>query len=258
MSLIPLLDFDTAEFPPIEKALADPNGLLAAGGDLSVERLLEAYSQGIFPWYEKDQPILWWSPAPRAVIYTETFKPSKSLAKLIRKQPFNVTCDTAFEKVIRACSAPREYANDTWITEDMITAYTRLHYQGYAHSFECWEDSTLVGGLYGVSLGTLFFGESMFSTRNNSSKIAFCFLIDCCKKLGIPVIDCQVLNPHTESLGAVEVSRTAFKKILAENLSPPASTTLVSTTLVSTTFESGHNLSPFRGSWQNYLPKVQD
>lgn len=243
MSLIPLLDFDTAEFPPIENALVEPNGLLAAGGDLSVERLLGAYSHGIFPWYEDDQPILWWSPAPRAVLYTETFKPSKSLAKLMRKQPFKITTDTAFERVIRACSAPREYAQGTWITEDMITAYIRLHYQGYAHSFECWDGEDLVGGLYGVSLGTLFFGESMFSTQNNSSKIAFCALVDCCRKLGIPVIDCQVLNSHTQSLGAVEISRDTFKNILRENLHQfePGS------------FRPQRDLSPFRGSWQSNL-----
>ncbi len=218
MTSIPFLDDHADNFPPLETALEVPNGLLAAGGDLSVERLITAYQNGIFPWYESGQPILWWSPDPRCILLTEFFSPSRSLRKTITKGIFNVTVDTAFRQVIEACSAPREYSEDTWITDDMINAYCRLHYQGYAHSFECWHQGHLVGGLYGVSLGNLFFGESMFSTMSNASKVAFVALVELCQRLGFPVIDCQVTNDHLLSLGAEEISREAFADILKKHI----------------------------------------
>ena len=217
MSALPFLS-DELIFPPLDTALDDPSGLLAAGGDLSAERLIEAYRHGIFPWFDDNQPILWWSPDPRCVVFTEDFTPSKSLKKAIRKQSFHVTIDTAFKDVIEACAAPRAYSEDTWITEDMKTAYCRLHHQGFAHSFECWQNDTLVGGLYGVSLGDIFFGESMFSRATNASKIAFVYLVEHCKQLGFPLIDCQVTNNHLLSLGAIEIDRKDFKLLLEKHI----------------------------------------
>ncbi|MCG8672465.1 MAG: leucyl/phenylalanyl-tRNA--protein transferase [Pseudomonadales bacterium] len=218
MTSIPILDNHSYEFPPISTALDEPNGLLAAGGDLSVDRLKEAYRHGIFPWFEDGQPILWWSPDPRCVVFCEHFKPSRSLKKTINKGIFEVRIDSSFREVIEACSMPRTYSEDTWITDDMITAYCRLHHQGYAHSFECWHEDKLVGGLYGVSLGSFFFGESMFSTMSNASKVAFVALVNRCKSLNIPVIDCQVTNDHLLSLGAEEIDRENFQELLESNL----------------------------------------
>lgn len=217
MATIPLLGVDNHSFPPIEMALEEPPGLLAAGGDLSTERLIEAYRQGIFPWYEDGQPILWWSPDPRCIVYTEGYKVSRSLRKVIQRGTFRITMDTAFREVIQGCAAPREYSKGTWITEDMQTAYCRLHHQGYAHSVECWQDDDLVGGLYGVSLGRLFFGESMFSRVSNASKVAFIALVKHCQRLNFPMIDCQVTNHHLLSLGAKEISRSDFQDILRDN-----------------------------------------
>ena len=214
MPTIPFLDFECDDFPPIEMALDEPNGLLAAGGDLSSERLIRAYRMGIFPWYEEGQPILWWSPAPRAVVMTRQYTIPRTLRKLLRKKNFEVTMDTAFEEVIEGCAAPRPDSEGTWITEDMITAYIRLHYQGYAHSVECWQDGELVGGLYGVSLGKLFFGESMFSRVSNASKVAYMHLIKHCETWSFPIIDCQIDNPHLSQLGTVEISRDLFKDYL--------------------------------------------
>ena len=215
MPTISLLDPDNLFFPPVDTALEEPDGLLAGGGDLSVERLVEAYRQGIFPWYEEGQPILWWSPNPRCVVFTETYKIARSLRKVINKGVFRVTMDTCFKDVIEACAAPRSYSSGTWITQNMMTAYCRLHHQGFAHSFECWQGDELVGGLYGVSLGRVFFGESMFSTVSNASKIAFVNLVTHCQSLDFPLIDCQVTNPHLLSLGAEEIPRKDFKKLLA-------------------------------------------
>lgn len=219
---IPVLRFDSLAFPPINRALDDPNGLLAVGGDLSPERLLRAYQHGIFPWYSEDQPILWWSPDPRGVIFTERFKPNRSLRKMLNRKLFNVTIDKAFDDVIAGCAAPRSDGQGTWISPDMQIAYRRLHYQGYAHSIECWQDEELVGGLYGVSLGRLFFGESMFSRVSNASKVAFCFLIEHCRRLGMPLIDCQMQNNHLESLGAVEIARDVFSDYLTTFQTPGA------------------------------------
>ncbi|MCG8311867.1 MAG: leucyl/phenylalanyl-tRNA--protein transferase [Pseudomonadales bacterium] len=216
MATIPLLAPDNFDFPSSESALLEPDGLLAAGGDLSTERLLSAYRQGIFPWYEDGQPILWWSPNPRCVVFTDTFQPSRSLRKTLNKQQFEIKVDTSFREVILACAAPRSYSDGTWITDDMITAYCRLHHQGFAHSFECWQDGELVGGLYGVSLGKVFFGESMFSTVSNASKVAFSALVNHCKTLKFPLIDCQVTNDHLLSLGAEEILRRKFTSLLTE------------------------------------------
>lgn len=196
-------------------ALNEPDGLLAAGGDLSVERLIQAYRLGIFPWYEDGQPILWWSPDPRCVVFTESYKPSRSLRKVLNKQIFQITIDTCFKDVIEACAQPRDYSEGTWITQDMVTAYCRLHHQGYAHSFECWHEGELVGGLYGVSLGRVFFGESMFSRMSNASKVAFVALVRHCQRLDFPLIDCQVTNHHLLSLGAEEIPRNDFATHLA-------------------------------------------
>jgi len=214
MSQPPCLDIDNLAFPPIENALQEPDGLLAFGGDLSTERLLDAYANGIFPWYEDGQPILWWSPAPRAVLLSGQLHRSKSLKKTLRKKTFTVTFDTAFETVIRACAAPRKHQQGTWITEEMIQAYLKLHQLGYAHSVECWQQGHVVGGLYGISLGSLFFGESMFALKPDASKVAFAHLVSQCDAWNFPLIDCQLPNDHLESLGVTTISRPLFKEYL--------------------------------------------
>jgi leucyl/phenylalanyl-tRNA--protein transferase len=205
-------------FPPTEEA--EDDGLLAVGGDLTKERLLAAYSKGIFPWYEVGQPILWWSPDPRLVLTPETLKISRSLRKILRKQQFEIRFDTAFEKVIKACADVRtEQGEGTWIIPEMQQAYTELHQDGFAHSVESWLDGELVGGLYGISLGQCFFGESMFSTRNDSSKVALVALVEFSREVGIRMIDCQMTTPHLLSLGASEIQRKKFLtnlKILLE------------------------------------------
>lgn len=205
---------DPAQFPDPVHALEEPNGLLAVGGDLSPARLLNAYRQGIFPWYSDGQPILWWSPNPRAVLFPERFKASRSLRKTLRKRLFRVTLDTAFGAVIEACSEPRSDAAGTWITEEMKQAYLQLHHIGFAHSVECWEGDALVGGLYGVSMGKVFFGESMFSRRTDASKIGFAHLVEQLKEWGFSLIDCQVHSGHLASLGAEDVPREAFLGLL--------------------------------------------
>ena len=214
MTQIPFIGYHCNGFPPVENALDEPNGLLVAGGDLTPERLIEAYSKGIFPWFEDDQPILWWSPAPRAVLYPAEFTPSKSLKKTLRKQTFNITIDTVFAEVIASCSKPRPSGDGTWITSDIIDAYITLHQLGYAHSIEAWLGNELVGGLYGICLGSIFFGESMFSKKSNASKVAFCSLVELCNNKNISLIDCQVANPHLASLGSVDIPRAAFKRHL--------------------------------------------
>ena len=207
-------------FPPTEEA--EDDGLLAVGGDLSKERLLAAYSKGIFPWYEVGQPILWWSPDPRLVLTPETLKISRSLRKVLRKQQFEIRFDTAFEKVIKACADVRtEQGEGTWIIPEMQQAYTELHQDGFAHSVESWLDGELVGGLYGISLGQCFFGESMFSTRNDSSKVALVALVEFSREVGIRMIDCQMTTPHLLSLGASEIQRKEFLKNLKILLEQP-------------------------------------
>lgn len=204
-------------FPPTDRALQEPNGLLAAGGDLSVDTLAAAYRQGIFPWYEDGQPILWWSPAPRAVLFPERFHCSRSLRKLIRQQRYQVTLDTCFAAVIAACASPREHSDGTWITQDIQDAYAALHRAGLAHSVEVWQEGQLVGGLYGVALGRVFFGESMFAWRDNASKAGFAWLMAQLKHWGFALVDCQMSTGHLASLGAELIQREAFEAILRNN-----------------------------------------
>ena len=199
--------------------LAPQEGLLAVGGDLSQERLLLAYRMGIFPWYSKDEPIMWWSPDPRLVLYPSELKVSKSLKKTIKKRLFQVTVDQAFESVIKACAQARTRMQEgTWIVNDMIAAYCNLHESGLAHSVETWQAGKLTGGLYGVSLGKCFFGESMFSRTSNASKVAFVALVELLKTLNFNLIDCQVTTAHLLSFGAREIPRTRFLKELEKSL----------------------------------------
>jgi leucyl/phenylalanyl-tRNA---protein transferase len=204
-------------FPPPD--YADPSGLLAVGGDLSSERLLEAYRVGIFPWYSDDQPILWWSPDPRFMLELDEFKISRSLQKKLRRKLFQVTFDRVFEEVIAACSVvPREGQRGTWITQEMRDAYLELHGLGYAHSVESWFGGKLVGGLYGVSLGKAFFGESMFHHKTDASKVALATLVEKLKSWGFHFIDSQMTTEHMMSLGAKEVPRRIFLKRLQSAL----------------------------------------
>ncbi|MBV8049199.1 MAG: leucyl/phenylalanyl-tRNA--protein transferase [Paludibacterium sp.] len=205
-------------FPPPESALDDPPGLLAAGGDLSVARLLAAYSHGIFPWYGPDEPILWWSPAPRMVLFPPQLKVSRSLAKTLRNTRYEIRVDTAFRQVMEACGAPRRGQRGTWILPEMVDAYCRLFDRGVAHSWETWIDGELVGGLYGVSLGTMFFGESMFSRQSDASKLAFVHMVRHLAAHGCGMIDCQMHTAHLASLGARLIPRDAFLATLKEQL----------------------------------------
>ncbi len=203
-----------APFPDVHHALKEPDGLLAIGGDLSPARLLRAYRHGIFPWYSDDQPILWWSPDPRSVLYPERLKVSRSLRRTLKKKIFTVTADTVFRRVIQCCAEPRNAGGGTWLTDDMIEAYCRLHTMGYAHSIETWCQDELVGGLYGLSLGKVFFGESMFSRRSDASKVAFVHLVEHLQTWGYGLIDCQVASAHLSSLGAETIPRRDFIAIL--------------------------------------------
>ncbi len=206
-------------FPPLETALAEPagpNGLLAAGGDLSPERLLAAYTRGIFPWYSAGDPILWWSPDPRMVLVPEALRITRSFAKLLRNRPYDIRVDSAFTEVIRACAAPRDGQAGTWILPEMQAAYVRLHQLGYAHSIETWVDNQLVGGLYGIAIGRAFFGESMFSRHKDASKIALAHLCILLRSKGFGIIDCQMETQHLASLGARPLPRSEFAARLAE------------------------------------------
>ena len=218
------------QFPPLESALADPDGLLAVGGDLSCERLTNAYSLGIFPWYSDDQPIMWWSPDPRAVMHLDKLHLSRSLKKNMRQKNYQLTVNRDFEQVIRSCAdvsrskihdelnpdnaTDDAQTDDTWITEEMLEAYIALHHQKQAHSFEVWEGEELVGGLYGVATGAVFSGESMFHRRTDASKIAFALTCMQIKKWGYKLLDCQIMNPHLDSLGVQELPRERFKETL--------------------------------------------
>jgi leucyl/phenylalanyl-tRNA--protein transferase len=205
-------------FPPVD--LSEPDGLLAVGGDLSIERLLLAYRSGIFPWYEGEH-ILWWSPDPRFVLYPDELVISKSMRAVIKKETFTFTTNKAFAEVIGNCkNTPRKDQDSTWISDEMKIAYTELHRRGYAHSAEAWNDGKLVGGLYGLRLGNIFFGESMFSRVSNASKFAFIKYVELLKKEGVHLIDCQVYTEHLESLGARMVPRKQFIEILNQNLDP--------------------------------------
>lgn len=204
----------TTDFPPIDKALRDPDGLLAIGGDLSEDRLLDAYKKGIFPWFNEGQPIMWWSPDPRCILLPEEIKISRSLNKTLRKNKYRTTYDTAFLDVINACSAKRKYIDETWITVEMKQAYINLFKLGYAHSVECWLNEKLVGGLYGIAMGKVFFGESMFSKESDASKVALVSLAEQLVKNKFKLIDCQVYSNHLHTLGAKPVKREFFMQLL--------------------------------------------
>lgn len=208
-------------FPPVESALEEPNGLLAAGADLSVARLLEAYGSGIFPWYSEGQPPLWWSPDPRMTLVPGEFRIPRTLRKRLAKHDYEMRADTAFEDVIRACAAPRAGRESTWITDEMITAYTRLHREGYAHSVETWIGGVLAGGLYGVALGRMFFGESMFALQADASKLALAHLVRQLERWGCGLIDCQMATAHLARFGAREIPRAEFMRRLANLVNYP-------------------------------------
>lgn len=212
--MIPWLAGEPA-FPPVEAALDDPPGLLAAGGALHPEWLLAAYRRGIFPWYSEGQPLLWWSPDPRLVLVPSEIRISRSLGKVLRRGRFEIRFDTAFAEVVAACAGPRKGASGTWITPEMQHAYVRMHELGYAHSVEAWDDGQLVGGLYGMALGRVFFGESMFSRASDASKACLAHLARHLESLKFAVIDCQMTTAHLVSLGAHEIPRAEFCRQIA-------------------------------------------
>jgi leucyl/phenylalanyl-tRNA--protein transferase len=207
----------------LEHALREPPGLLAAGGDLRPSRLLAAYERGVFPWYSAQQPILWWAPDPRMVLFPEEFNCSRSLGKTLRNGPYETRLDHDFSATIRACAAPRRSGPETWLNPDMIASYEDLHRLGYGHSVETYEGGALVGGLYGIQLGRVFFGESMFSVRRDASKVALARLIEECRVRDIRLIDCQVASAHLASLGAREISRLDFTQLLSRLVKRTAS-----------------------------------
>lgn len=213
---------DDLSFPPLETALREPNGLLAAGGDLRPERLLAAYRHGCFPWYQEGQPLLWWSPDPRTVLFPDELHVSRSLRKRMRHGDYRMTFDKAFAEVIQGCAGPRSYADGTWITTPMQDAYVRLHEMGVAHSVEVWQQGQLVGGLYGIAMGELFFGESMFSRATDASKVGFVTLVERLREWGFALIDCQMPTRHLESFGARSIPRAAFAEALAMHLDRPS------------------------------------
>lgn len=231
--MIPLLG-PSDPFPPIERALTDPNGLLAAGGTLTIPRLVDAYQRGIFPWFSAGDPVLWWSPDPRMVLFVDELRVSRSLAKRLRRGGYEVTADRAFSAVLRACAAPRPQMArtartpqmtqraqtstadaGTWLVPQMMRAYERLHEAGVAHSIEVWMDGELAGGLYGVALGRMFFGESMFTRRTDASKIALVRLAGQLAQWGFPMVDCQMSTEHLASLGARDIPRRTFARLIA-------------------------------------------
>lgn len=220
-----LLDPDNPAqaFPPLYKALREPDGLLAVGGCLSTERLINAYRHGIFPWYNAGEPILWWSPDPRLVLFPDKLVVSRSLRKTLRKGVFVVTFDKAFSEVMIACAEPRKGSVGTWISSDIYQAYVELHQQGFAHSVEVWFNDELVGGLYGVALGQVFFGESMFHTKTDASKVAFVSLVEQLKIWQYQLIDCQIHTNHLASLGAEDIDRRAFVRLLNQYCRMPVS-----------------------------------
>ena len=221
--MIPWLE-KNAPFPPVHRALEEPNGLLAAGGDLSVERLLEAYRNGIFPWYSDGQPVLWWSPDPRMVLVPGKIALSRSLKKRLRKAYYEVRTDSSFSEVMLGCASPRDGQEGTWITDEMVHAYGRLHRSGYAHSVETWIEGRLAGGLYGVSIGRAFFGESMFSRAADASKLALAHLARQLERWQFGLIDCQMATAHLASLGARAIPRSDFIRALSELVNYPTRT----------------------------------
>jgi leucyl/phenylalanyl-tRNA--protein transferase len=222
MNRLPLLDSEAWDrFPDPRQALAEPNGLLAFGGDLSPRRLLAAYSLGIFPWFGEHEPILWWSPDPRCVFHTETLRINRSLRRQLRGKSWRLSADHAFEQVVRACAAPRAREAGTWLVPAMIDAYVQLHRLGHAHSVEVWDGERLVGGIYGVAVGRLFCGESMFSAESGGSKLALVALARLLHEMDFPLLDTQVANPHTLGLGAVEMPRAEFLRQVAQLVRQP-------------------------------------
>jgi leucyl/phenylalanyl-tRNA--protein transferase len=218
--VIPFLGPDDP-FPPVDFALRDPNGLLAAGGGLSTDRLLDAYTRGIFPWFGDEDPVLWWSPDPRMVLYTSELHISRSLRRVVRSGRFRVTLDTAFAAVMAGCAEPRPGQEGTWITSAMTTAYQRLASLGYAHSVEAWIDDTLAGGLYGVAVGRMFFGESMFARVTDASKVAFVHLVRQMERWRMPLVDCQMSTGHLASLGARDIRRGEFVREVRRLVAQP-------------------------------------
>jgi leucyl/phenylalanyl-tRNA--protein transferase len=210
------------DFPALNRALLEPDGLLAIGGCLATKRLLNAYRHGIFPWFNPEDPILWWSPNPRLVLFPDKLNISRSLRKTMRKQVFSVTIDQAFDKVIAACAKPRKEGAGTWITKEINAVYNKLYQLGIAHSAEAWLNDELVGGLYGVTLGRVFFGESMFHTKTDASKVVFASLVEQLKSWNYQLIDCQMHTPHLESLGAQEIDRNHFATLLDQYCDTPA------------------------------------
>ena len=205
-----------SSFPPVEQALVEPNGLLAAGDDLTPERLLDAYRHGIFPWYEAGQPVLWWSPDPRMVLPVEAYRLRRSLAKVVRNGGFEIRVDTAFAAVMQCCARVARPGQDgTWITPGIVAAYSGLHRRGHAHSIEAWREGRLVGGLYGVSIGRMFFGESMFALERDASKVALAHLVAMLRARGFPLIDCQQETEHLASVGARPIPRAVFAERVA-------------------------------------------
>ncbi|SMF07172.1 leucyl/phenylalanyl-tRNA--protein transferase [Pseudogulbenkiania subflava] len=213
--MVPWLSRELA-FPSVESALIEPDGLLAAGGDLSSARLVLGYSQGIFPWFSPGEPILWWSPSERMVLFPAELRITRSLAKTLRNHPYEIRVDTAFREVMKACAAPRDGQPGTWIGPGMVDAYCHLHELGLAHSFETWQQGVLVGGLYGVALGRMFYGESMFSRVSNASKLAFVHMSRHLQRCGFAMIDCQMYTSHLASLGARRIPRHEFLATLKE------------------------------------------
>src|SRR5690606_14776168 len=232
--MVPWLNADELSFPPLDQALAEPDGLIAVGGDLRPARLLSAYQRGIFPWYEDPQPILWWSPDPRTVLFPERVHISRSLRRRLRRSGFTVSADIDFDAVIQGCAAFSQRRPGTWITRDMAQAYGQLHRDGIAHSIEVWEHNRLVGGLYGIALGQIFFGESMFSRQPDASKIALVALCRQLQRWGYRMIDCQVGNPHLASMGAESLPRGHFAARLQQL----------------TGRHAAHPPGPWRGIWR--------
>lgn len=213
--MIPWLE-PGAPFPPVDRALREPDGLLAAGLELTPDRILDAYRQGIFPWFSDGQPVLWWSPDPRMVLVPSEIRITRSMLKVLRNRPYEVRCDSAFEAVMRACAAPRDGQAGTWISDEMIEAYSALHERGYAHSVETWIDGRLAGGLYGMAIGRMFYGESMFSTERDASKIALVHLARYLETRAFGLIDCQMNTGHLGSMGGREIPRREFCRVMAQ------------------------------------------
>jgi len=215
MTQLTLLDSNRPEFPPCDFALDDPDGLLAVGGNLQPETLVKAYQCGIFPWFSDGEPIMWWSPEARAIILPKQFHVSRSLTRFIRKAPYQLTHNQAFDRVVYGCSKPRKDDEGTWITADMADAYSELNKLGHAHSVEVWDNNRLVGGVYGIVIGSIFCGESMFSDKLNASKLALNYIVNNAK--GLTMIDCQIPNPHLKSLGSTVIPRSDFIQALKKS-----------------------------------------